>query len=88
MAEGLIPNERDGCGFNIMHSLDLRWWLWICNLGNFTGKVIGAGVQSAQVAMNDIDEAVFTFSRADDTECTVRLRCIRRGKGRELRVYM
>ena len=56
--------------------------------GERPGEVIGAGVVKAHLAMNGSDEAVFTFTRADDTECTVRLCCHRRGKGRDLEVYM
>ena len=88
MAQELIPNKRDGSWLNLTDGTHLRWWLWICNLGKFTRSVIGAGVHSAHVAMNAGHEAVFKFIRADDTECTVMLLCIQRGKGRELRVYM
>ena len=52
MAQGLIPNERDGSWLDITDGKHLRWWLWICHLGNCTRSVIGAGVHSAHVAMN------------------------------------
>ncbi len=90
MTEGLVSGESQNASamLNITDGSTLRWWLWICNLGNLTWEVIGVGVHSARLALNGCDEAVFTFSRADDTECTVRLQCIRRGKGRALRVYI
>ena len=86
--EKSIPDEQSGSKMDLTDGQVLRWWLWICNLGNLTREVIGAGVVKAHLAMNGSDEAVFTFTRADDTECTVRLYCHRRGKGRDLEVYM
>ena len=86
--EKSIPDEQSGSKMDLTDGQVLRWWLWICSLGNFTREVIGAGVVKAHLAMNGSDEAVFTFTRADDTECTVRLYCHRRGKGRDLEVYM
>ena len=50
--------------------------------------VIGTGVRSVHVAMNMDHEAFFKFVRADESECILRLRCINRGRGRGLRIYM
>ena len=83
-----IPDERDGGALDITDGSVLRWWLWICNLGLHTREVIGVGVRCARVAMNDTDEAVFTFTRVDDTDITVRLRAFVRGQGRELNLYI
>ena len=88
MAQGLIANERDGPWVDITDGTHLRWWLWICNLATYTNTVIGTGVRSAHVAMNMDHEAVFKFVRADESECILRLCCINRGRGRELRMYM
>ena len=60
----------------------------MCNVAKYTRRVIGTGVRSAHVAMNMDQEAVFTFVRADESECMLRLICINRGRGRELRMYM
>ena len=87
-AQGLIPDEQGGSSLDITDGAHLRWWLWICNLAAFTWRVIGPGVCSAHVAMNGDDEAVFTFTRTDDTECSVRLCCNARGTGRELKVFV
>ena len=87
-AQGLIPDEQSGSSLDITDGAHLRWWLWICNLAAFTWRVIGSGVCSAHVAMNGDDEAVFTFTRTDDTECTVRLCYNARGTGRELKVFV
>ena len=62
---------------DITDGRDLRWWLWVCNLGRHTTRVIGDGVQRAQVRMNG-KKAVFTFSRSDGTECIVMLSSERR----------
>ena len=56
----------------------LCWRLWICNLGLHTRKVIGTGVRRAHVAMPTDDLAVFKFTRSDDSECLVNLRCTNR----------
>lgn len=87
-AQGLIGNERDGPRLDITDGTHLRWWLWVCNLGKYTRRVIGTGVRNAYIAMNMDHEAVFTFVRADTTECMLRLCCIDRGRGRELRINM
>ena len=68
-----------GPPLDITDGTHLLWWLWMCNLGSHTKKVIGTGVRSAYIAMNVDHEAVFTFVRADGTECTVRLCCDDRG---------
>ena len=81
-----IPNEPSGKWLDITDGRRLRWWLWICNLGNHTRTVIGAGVCTAHMAMNADNEAVFKFTRIDGTECVVRLVCMRQGCGRQLRV--
>ena len=87
-AQGLIANEQDGPRLDITDGTHLRWWLWVCNLATYTRRVIGTGVRSAHIAMNTDHEAVFTFVRADESECMLRLCCTNRGRGRELRMYM
>ena len=86
--EKQIPDEQTGSKMDLTDGQDLLWWLWIPNLGNFTDKVIGGGLVKAHVAMNGRNEAVFTFSRADATECTVRLRCSRHGESYDLKLHM
>ena len=90
MQAGAIPNAADGRARDITDGQDLRWWLWICNLGGQEQEVIGAGIHTARLAMNNADEVVFTFIRADDTECSLTLCCLRRGTGlsHELRVFV
>ena len=85
IAQGLIANEPPSRTertlapwVDITDGNLLCWWLWICNLGPNTRKVIGTGVRSAHIAMPTNDEAVFKFGRADDSECLVRLRCTNR----------
>ena len=60
-------------------------WLWICNLGQHTRFVIGAGVRAAHLTMDTNHEAVFKFTRTDATECVVKLACMRRG---EFKIYV
>ena len=90
MAQGILANGlvRRGAWLDITDGTHLRWWLWICNCGNFTNTVIGTGVRSAYVSMNMEHEAVFKFVRADESECMLRLCCINCERGRELRTYM
>ena len=83
-----VPNEPSGNWLDITDGRRIRWWLWICNLGNHTNTVIGAGVRTAHMAMNADNEAVFKFTRIDGTECVVRLVCMRRRCGRQLHVYV
>ena len=83
----LIPNEQSGTWLDITNGKHLLWWLGICNLGNHTRTVIGAGVHIAQLAMNADDQAVFKFTRTDDTELVVRL-VGGQGHGRQLHVYV
>ncbi len=87
---GAIPNAADGGARDITNGLDLPWWLWICNLGGHSQEVIGAGIHTARLAMNDADEVVFTFIRSDDTECNLTLCSLRRGTGvsHELRIFV
>ena len=84
----LIPDIQSGAWLDITCGRHLLWWLWICNLGNHTRTVIGAGVHIAHVAMNTDHEAVFKFTRIDGTDCVVRLVCMHQGHGRQLRVYV
>ena len=81
--QGLIPDVRSGAWLDIICGTYILWWLWICNLGNHTRFVIGAGVRAAHMAMNTNHEAVFKFARIDETECVVKLACI---PGRRLQV--
>ena len=83
--QGLIPHVQSGAWLDITCGKYIVWWLWICNLGNHTRSVIGAGVRDAHMAMNTNDEAVFKFSRIDGTEYVVKLSCMRRG---QLQVYV
>ena len=76
----LIPNERSGTWPDTTKGRHFLWWLPICNLGNHTRTVIGAGVHTALVAMNADDEAVFKLNTIDGTECVVRLVCMHEGQ--------
>ena len=58
---------------NITDGSTLMWWLWICNLGGQTQRVIGNGVHSAHVSMRNEHVACFRFGRMDDTESVVLL---------------
>ena len=81
----LIPDIGSGAWLDITCGKHLRWWLWICNLGNHTRTVIGAGIHTAHLAMRVNHEAMFKFTRIDGSECAFTLR----GNGlqiRELRV--
>ena len=81
----LIPDVRSRAGLDITCGQHILWWLWICNLGNHTRFVIGAGVRAAHLTMDTNNEAVFKFTRIDGTECVVKLACMRRG---QLQVYV
>ena len=78
--QALIPNMQSRAWLDITCGKHILWWLWICNLGNDTRFVIGAGVHAAHMAMNTNHEAVFKFTRIDETECVVKLACIPGGR--------
>ena len=75
----LIPDVRSRAGLDITCGQHILCWLWICNLGNHTRSVIGAGVRAAHLTMDTDNEAVFKFTRIDGTECVVKLVPMRRG---------
>jgi hypothetical protein len=78
--ERLMPDVRSKPGLDITCGQHILWWLWICNLGQHTKFVIGAGVHAAHLTMDTNHEAVFKFTRTDATECVVKLARMRQGE--------
>ena len=51
----------------------IRWWLWVCNLGQRTRDVIGEGIQEVHLSRTLAQEVVFKFVRVDNTETSLLL---------------
>ena len=60
-------------------SSTFKWWLWLANLGNETGRVLGDGVVAASLTQSTPHLKTLTVDRVDGTTITVRL--IRHRKG-------
>ena len=84
--EGCCGRPRDGAGRSgaavVQGSGSSSAWL---NDGD--GSLHNTGGDNQRWGETAMDhEAVFTFVRADESECVLRLSCIIRGRGRQLRV--
>jgi hypothetical protein len=76
-----LPNALD-----ITDGEQVRWWLWVCNLGFHTRDVIGSGIDAAQVSHTGFEKVLFTFRRIDGTSAEVELGMERSSFGSMLRV--
>ena len=44
----------------------IPWWLWVCNLGSHTYRVIGNGIEKVFLSRTDDREALFEFVHPDN----------------------
>ena len=60
------PNSMD-----ISTSTTIPWWLWVCNLGKHSGRVIGNGIEKVFLSRSNDREALFEFVHNDTTRVNV-----------------